>query len=422
MQRIYCCIDLKSFYASVECVERGLDPFKINLVVADPERSKGTICLAISPAMKALGIKNRCRIYEIPKNVEYIVAKPRMKLYMQKSAQIYSIYLKYISPDDIHVYSVDECFIDLTDYVKLYGKTAKELAATLMNDVYEITGIRATVGIGTNLFLAKVALDITAKHAEDFTGYLDEDIFRQTIWRHKPITDIWGIGRGTASRLARYGIYDLYGIAHFPEKTLYKEFGVNAELLIDHANGVEPCLISDIKRYKAKSNSLSRGQVLFSDYSFDDARTVLKEMIDQLVLELIDYGLVAGNVSVSVGYSDRLKKRTGGSEKLNVYTDSFKKLSAHVLKLYDQTTDRSSTIRNLNIGFNDVLPEKYATFDLLTDVAEERREKTLQKTVIGIKKKFGKNALLKGTSYTEKATARERNKMIGGHNGGNDQS
>ena len=266
--RIYCCIDLKSFYASVECVERGLDPFKTNLIVADPTRTEKSVCLAITPAMKDLGIRNRCRVFEIPKNIEYITAKPRMKLYMKKSAEIYSIYLQYISSEDIHVYSIDEVFIDLTDYVKIYKKTPHQVAKMLIDKVFELTGITATVGIGTNLFLAKIALDITAKSSPDFMGYLDEEAFRKTIWHHRPITDIWNIGQGISKRLSEYGIFDLYGVAHAKEALLYRLFGINAELLIDHAKGIEPCTIKDIHNYKSKNHSLSNSQILFCNYNF----------------------------------------------------------------------------------------------------------------------------------------------------------
>ncbi len=416
-RKVYCCIDLKSFYASVECVERGLDPFKVNLVVADPERSSGTVCLAITPAMKELGVKNRCRLFQIPKNIKYIIAKPRMKLYMEKSAEIYSIYLKYISPDDIHVYSIDECFIDLTDYVKLYNKTPFELSKMLIDEVYHKTGIPATVGMGTNLFLTKVALDITAKKSPDFMGFLDEEAFRREIWHHRPITDIWNVGPGIAKRLAKYGIHDLFGVTQCPEEILYKEFGINAELLIDHAHGLEPCTIEDIHSYRAKNNSLSRGQVLFSDYNFADGKIILREMVDQLVLEMVDKGLVSDSISLSVGYSDREKKHTGGSVKLRETTNSFKKIMPAFEKLFERTTDKSQTMRKISIGFNNVVDEIYTTYNFLNDYKEEQRENDLQKTVIGIKKKYGKNALLKGTSYQDRATARERNKLIGGHNG-----
>lgn len=419
--KVYCCIDLKSFFASVECVDRGLDPFKVNLVVADVERSVGTVCLAITPAMKELGVKNRCRIYEIPKNIEYIVAKPRMKLYMEKSAEIYGIYLDYISPEDIHVYSIDECFIDLTDYVKIYEKEPIELAKMLTAEVYKRTGIRATVGVGTNMFLTKLALDITAKHSKDFIGYLNQEEFRKTIWHHRPITDIWNIGPGIAKRLARLGAYDLYGITKLDERLLYKEFGINAELIIDHAYGIEPCTIKDIQNYKTKSSSLSNGQILFSDYSLEDAYTVLKEMVESLVLELVEKDLVTNSISLVVGYSDKSIKMTGGSLKLDRYTNSYKHIIKYFEDFYKNTTLKEQSIRRLNVGLNNVVSEEYITIDFFTDFEAEKREKDLQKTLINIKYKYGKNSILKGNSFREKATARERNKMIGGHLSGEDE-
>ena len=417
-ERIYCCIDLKSFYASVECVERGLDPFKVNLVVADPERSTGTVCLAVTPAMKSLGVRNRCRIFEIPKSIEYIVAKPRMKLYMDKSAEIYSVYLRYISPDDIHVYSVDEVFIDLTDYVKLYKKSAKEISKMLIDEVYKETKIRATVGIGTNLFLAKIALDITAKHSEDFMGYLDEELFRKTLWHHRPITDFWNIGHGVSARLEKMGIFDLYGVTKCPERILYKEFGVNAELLIDHAYGREPCTMADIHAYRSKSASISNSQILFSDYSFDDGFIILKEMTENLVLELVERYLVTNSVSLDVGFSDRGQKHVGGTQKMTEFTSSAKKIVAALIELYGKKVPKNALIRKITVGLNGLVGEEFATYDLLTDRESVRRENVLIHAVADIKNKYGKNSILKGTSFQEKATQRERNKMIGGHNGG----
>lgn len=419
-ERVYCCIDLKSFFASCECVERGLDPFKTNLVVADPSRTTRSICLAITPAMKMLGIRNRCRVYEIPKNVEFITAKPRMKLYMKKSAEVYGVYLKYISPDDIHVYSIDECFIDLTDYVKLYKMTAKEIAKMLIDKVYEQTGIRATVGIGTNLFLAKIALDITAKHSTDFMGYLDVEEFKKTIWHHRPITDIWNIGIGTAKRLAKHGIHDLYGVSTAYDVMLYKEFGINAELLIDHANGIETCTMKDIHMYKTRSNSLSNSQILFSDYNSYDAYTIVKEMVYNLGLELIEKGLVTDGIALYIGYSDRLEGATGGSKKLTIFTDSIKKLQNEFKEYYEKTVRRDLPIRKVTVGFNNVVDKIYKTYDLFTDIGKDEKEEKLNHAIIDIKNKYGKNALLMGISYSEKATARARNKMIGGHNGGED--
>ena len=416
-ERIYLCIDLKSFFASVECAERGLDPFKVNLVVADPDRSEGSVCLAITPAMKELGIRNRCRMYEIPKNIDFIIAKPRMHLYMEYSANIYGIYLKYVSSEDIHIYSIDECFLDVTHYLALYKMTAKELAKKILDDVFETTGICATVGIGPNLFLTKVALDITAKHVDDHMGFLDEETFKKTIWHHKPITDIWGIGRGIAKRLYKFGVEDLYDLAHCDEKLLYKEFGVNAELLIDHANGKESCTIEDIHHYKAKSNSISTGQVLFEDYNFDDALLVLLEMVDNLELELVEKHLVTNNISLPISYSKDVIKSTGGSMKLPEYTNSSKKLTKYFEEYYRKTTNPNFPIRRLNIGFNNVVDDQYETFSLFTDIEDEEKEFKMQRAVLDIKDKYGKNSIIRGSSLKEKSTARKRNKLIGGHNG-----
>ena len=325
-EKYYLCIDLKSFFASVECVERKLKSLTTNLVVADPSRGDGAICLAVSPSLKALGVKNRCRIFEISKNIDYITAMPRMNLYIKYSADIYSIYLKYISCEDIHVYSIDECFLDITNYLKLYKKTPKELAKIIIEDVYKTTGICATVGIGTNLFLAKVALDITAKHAKDNMGFLNEEIFKETIWFHKPITDIWNIGRGIANRLLKYNCETLYDVAHMDEKILYKEFGINALYLIDHSKGIEPCSIKQIHNYKAKNNSLSNGQILFEDYNYENALLVVKEMVDLNVLQLVDKHLVTDCIFLSIGYSKDVIKPTGGRFKLDGYTASYSKI------------------------------------------------------------------------------------------------
>ena len=416
--KMYCCIDLKSFYASVECVERGLDPMKTNLIVADPTRGSGSICLAITPAMKALGIKNRCRVFQIPKNVEYITAMPQMRKYMEISADIYSVYLRYVSPDDIHVYSIDECFIDMTDYLKLYKKTPLEFTVMLMDAVYNETGICASAGIGTNLFLCKVALDITAKHSPDFIGFLDEKKFKETVWTHRPITDVWNIGRGIAARLERMGIFDLKGVAEFPESMLYKEFGVNAEFLIDHANGREPCTIKDIHEYKSKSASISNSQILFEDYGYNDALTVMKEMVDLQVLELVDRHLVTDSISLHIGYSKDVIKSSGGTRKLDGFTNSYKKIISHFEALYNETVNKAFPIRKISIGLCNLQDDYMASITLFTDVEAEERERKLLETVIDIKKRYGKNSILKGISYTEKATARSRNKMVGGHNGG----
>ena len=302
------CIDLKSFYASVECVERGLNPFKTNLVVADPTRSKSTICLAITPAMKSLGIKNRCRIHEIPDCVKYITAMPRMQLYMDYSAKIYGIYLRYVSKEDIHVYSVDECFIDVTNYLQLYHLTAKEMAVKLMQEVIEETGITATAGVGTNLYLAKIAMDIVAKHVDDHIGILDEFSYREQLWDHKPLSDFWRIGSRTEKKLADYGIHTMGDIAMASlrsEDWLYKMFGIDAELLIDHAWGYETCRMSDIKNYHSEEHSLSNGQVLMRNYSFDEALVIVREMTDNLVLDLFEKGLVTSSLTLWIAYDHR---------------------------------------------------------------------------------------------------------------------
>ncbi len=424
--RVYACIDLKSFYASVECVERGLDPFKTNLVVADPDRQEATICLAITPAMKAQGVKNRCRVFEIPKEIKYIMAKPRMRLYMKKSAQIYGIYLRYISPDDIHVYSIDECFIDLTPYLKLYSKTPIELARMLTDAVFFDTGICATAGIGTNLFLAKVALDITAKHSADNMGYLDEELFLSTVAHHRPITDIWNIGKGIAARLARYGVYDMAGVARMPTDVLYREFGVNAEYLIDHANGKEPCTIADIKAYRPRTHSLTNSQVLFEPYSFDDGRMILREMVEVSTLELISKRLATDSISLSVGYRyvgkfgtpGCVTPRTGASMRLPECTNSLKKLMSFFDGIYDRTSRREGDIKNIAITLGGLVDEGYITPDLFTDAESLKKEHSLLSAVVNIKERFGKNAILKGISFEDKATTRARNLMVGGHNGG----
>ena len=417
MDKMYLCIDLKTFYASVECVERNLDPFTSNLVVADPSRGKGAICLAISPALKKLGIRNRCRLFEIPDGIKYITAIPRMKKYMEYSANIYKIYLKYFSKEDIYVYSIDECFIDITSYITLYEKTAFEIAKEITNDVFSKTGICATVGIGTNLFLAKVALDITAKHNPNNMGYLDIEEFKKTIWFHTPITDIWNIGYGIAKRLAKYNVYSLYGVAHMDEAILYKEFGVNAEYLIDHSKGIEPCTIEEIHNYKPENNSLSNNQILFEDYKYEDAFLVFKEMVELNVTNLVSKHLVTSHIAIYIGYSKDTIKPTGGSMKLYEYTNSYKKLNKYFNDLFIKTTNKNELIRRIGISFGNVVDEKYKTIDLFTNLDEEKKEENLQRAIIKVKAKHGKNSILKGMNLEEKATTIKRNKLIGGHNG-----
>ncbi len=423
--RTYICIDLKSFYASVECVERGLDPMTTNLVVADPERSEKTICLAITPSMKALGVKNRCRVFEIPKNLEYIIASPRMQKYIDYSAEIYAIYLRYISKEDIHIYSVDEAFLDITEYLATYQMTAKEMALMLMGEILREVGVRATCGIGTNLYLAKIALDITAKHSPDFIGVLDEVSFRKKLWDHTPLTDFWRIGKGTAKTLERYGINTMGQIAEMDEDFLYKLFGIDAELLIDHAFGREPVTISDIKAYKPKTNCLSSGQVLMRDYTFEEGRLVVREMMDLLCLDLVDRGLITDSVTLYVGYSNALKAEPSrGTVKLKRITSADSLILPAVTKLYERIVDIEKPVRRINITCNHVIEKndmdtvQLSFFDNTAEDESIKRNHRIQKAVLDIKKKYGKNAILKGMNYSESATTRERNRQIGGHKSG----
>ena len=414
--KAYLCIDLKTFFASVECVERKLDPFAVNLVVADPSRGKGALCLAVSPKMKEQGVHNRCRIFEIPDNISYITAMPRMNLYMQYSADIYGIYLKYISREDIHVYSIDEAFLDVSEYLQMYGVSAKELARMILQDIYTTTGITATVGIGTNLYLAKIALDITAKHAKDNMGILDEQLYRETLWHHKPVSDFWQVGRGISKRLEKYSVADMYDIAHMDERILYREFGVNAEYLIDHAWGREPTTIKEIKAYKSKSNSLSNSQILFEDYNYEEALLVLKEMVELNVQNLVESHRVTDHIGLYIGYSARNVKATGGSRKLSNVTNSYAYLRNAFIKLYRETVNRQELVHMLSISFGNVVDEMYETYDLFTDFNALEKEKKLQLTLLNIKHKFGKNAVIKGMNLLNKATAISRNKLVGGHN------
>lgn len=417
----YVCIDLKSFYASVECVDRGLDPLTENLVVADPDRGPGTICLAITPAMKALGVKNRCRIFQVPDGIEYTMATPRMARYMEVSAQINAIYLQYVSAEDLHVYSIDECFIDATPYLKLYRMDAKAFAEMLRSKVAEETGITATAGIGPNLFLAKVALDIEAKKAADGIGMLDEESYKREIWFHQPITDIWQVGPGIAHRLARRGIYDMAGICATNPAWLKKEFGKIGEYLLDHAWGQEPCTINQIKGYRPAAHSISNGQVLMRDYSFSEARTVLREMADASCLDLCSKGLSCGSISVHVGYarprlteSGRWGMGSGGSTKLSERTDSPHRIVKAALSLFDQHTMENEPIRRLTVALGALQPAKYDQPSLFGS-EDDGKEADLTRASVAVRERFGKNALLRGTSLKQGATMRERNNQIGGH-------
>lgn len=414
--RTYACIDMKSFFASVECAERGLNPLTTNLVVADEARGTGTICLAVSPAMKALGVKNRCRYFQIPSNIDFITAKPRMQKYIDYAAEIYGIYLNYIDKDDIHVYSIDECFIDFTDYLVMYKKTAKEFAKQLIDEIGRKLSIPATAGIGTNLYLAKIALDITAKKVRDHIGYLDEELYRSTLWNHKPLTDFWGIAAGISKRLEKFGIFDMEHIAKCPEALLYKEFGVNAELIIDHAWGRESCLMRDIKNYRSKNHSVSTNQVLFYDYTYDEARIVVEEMARSSCLELMRRKVITDNVNLYVGYSKNVKDSVHAHKRLGVTTNLPQKIVPAMLELYDKRVDRTTPIRRIGVGFDNVVDDRLEGYDLFTDIGQVEKEKRVSTAILELQQKFGKNAVVMASDLQKGATLIERNKLIGGHN------
>ena len=441
---VFLCIDLKSFYASVECVERGLDPMTTDLVVADPTRGDRTICLAVSPSLRARGVSGRARVFQIPKSFEYIMATPRMQLYIDYAAEIYKIYLDYIAPEDMHVYSIDEVFLDVTHYLKRYGLSPKQMAEMLMNEVYRRVGVRATAGVGTNMYLCKIALDIISKHAPDFIGVLDEESYRELLWDHTPLTDFWRIGSATARRLAKIGITTMRGIAEADEELLYRMFGIDAELMIDHANGIEPTTIADIKGYKNKSHSLSRGQVLMRDYSNDEGELIIKEMTELLCHELSDAGMVTKNVSILVGYSNALKMPMArGSVSFSIPISAASVIIPAVADLYRKITDPEYPVRRMFVNFNDIKSSdedrQMTLFDLADMEADEdgqtagqqresgfadpitetqtriKRDAALQEAVNSIRKKYGKNAMFRGMDLEEAATTLERNHQIGGH-------
>ena len=444
----YIAIDLKSFYASVECVERGLDPLKARLVVADESRTDKTICLAVSPALKELGIPGRARLYEVKRKArDFIIAKPRMAYYMSYSARIYNIYLRYISPEDIHVYSIDEVFIDATSYLKNYKMTARELAMKLMKEVLKETGITATAGIGTNMYLAKVAMDIEAKRAKpDKDGVriaeLDEMSYRRKLWDHKPLTDFWRVGKGYARRLEQAGMYTMGDVALCSEKDedyLYKMFGVNAELLIDHAWGWEPCEMRDIKKFRPKTNSLSSGQVLKEPYSFEKALVVAEEMAEEMGLALLKRKLVTNQIVLTVVYDvsnidyngDKMKdyygrtvpKHAHGTYNLDDFTYSLREMKKAVQEVFKDKVNPKLTVRRIMINANNVKREEDLKNELrqisLFDSEEKRKvsekEKRANEAILNIKKRYGRNAILKGINFEEGATGRERNAQIGGH-------
>ena len=459
--RIYFCIDMKCFYASVECAERGLNPFTTNLVVADKERGRNALCLAISPALKARGVKNRCRISDIPTSFDYIVAKPRMKLYVEYAADIYDVYLDYISHDDIHVYSIDEVFIDITPYLRTYKMAARELTMKVITEVLNATGITATAGIGTNLYLSKIAMDIVAKRMKaDKNGVriaqLDEASYRRILWEHRPLTDFWRVGRGYEKRLNANGMYTMGDIALRSlenEDSLYRLFGVNAELLIDHAWGWESCTMKNIKAYVPTSSSLSTGQVLHCPYTATDGALIVREMCDLLVLDMVRQGIATSQITLTIGYEAISKgelagfdgevgvdfygrvvpKYAHGSINFLDFTSSSAEIINNTLHLYDKIVDKRLLVRRINICASNIKNEsergKVASFeqlDMFTDYDRREmerekkeqayfKEKQSQKAIIEIKKKYGKNSILKGMNFLEGATTIDRNLQIGGH-------
>ena len=412
--RVYFVIDMKSFFASVECAERGLDPMTTKLVVADKERTEKTICLAVSPAMKKLGVKNRCRLFQIPSDIEYIIAKPRMRKYIEYNTKIYGIYLKYIDKKDIHVYSIDECIIDVTDYLKLYNIKAKPFAQKLIKEIRDTVNIPATCGIGTNMYLAKVALGITAKKSSDGIGWLNEEKFKRELWYHRPLSDFWGISFGIESHLARLGIYDMHSIATADEDMLYKEFGINAEIIIDHSKGIEPVRMEDIKNYKNKSKSISQSQVLSRAYGYDEGIIILKEMVNDGCLNLARQHVVTNVVSIGFRLDDGYKH---ASSKLTICTNLYSYIVEEAVKIYKRVLNENDKIRGIGYSFN-IIPECFEQYDLFTDTKSVDKEKKLRDSIITIKDKLGKNSVIKAIDLDESATQIERNKMIGGHNSG----
>ena len=392
------------------------------LVVADASRTDKTICLAVSPALKAMGVKNRCRLFQVPKEYDFIVAKPRMKRYIEVAASIYKIYLRHISKEDMHVYSIDEIILDVTDYLSLYNIRAKAFALQLMKEVKDELGIPMTCGIGTNMYLAKVASGITAKHSTDGIGWLDEEKFKKTLHNHTPLTDFWQISRGISARLEKLGIIDMEGICKTDEEILYKEFGVNAELIIDHAKGIETVTMKDIKNYKGQSHSIGSGQILPNGYSHNDAKLVLKEMVDSLCLEMGRQGVVSNEVGVDFNYDDD----THDHVHFAVHIGSLTNLSSHFMKLvaeaFDERADWTRKIRRINVAFGNICNEDYEQYDLFADLDDVDKEKSIRDTLLQITEMYGKNAVLRGMDYKPAATRRERNTMVGGHAGGEDDA
>ena len=409
----YLCIDLKSFYASVECVERGLDPLKASLVVADLARGDNTICLAVSPALKKRGVAGRCRLREIPQSLACIVARPRMGLYIRYSAEIYKIYLSFFSKEDVHVYSVDEVFIDAGRYRMVYGPDCRALAKRVIEVVRQKTGIPAACGIGPNLYLAKIALDVMAKREADGIGELSRQSYIERLWDHKPLTDFWRIGRGTAKSLARCGIYSMRQLAAADEEMLYRKFGVDAELLIDHAWGRETATMSDVKNYVPRSRGLSSGQVLPAAYGREKTRLLIREMIDALCLELAERRLATDSLGLSVGYANR--EHGSGSIAIPFFTSSRTVIRRYADELYERIALDGQKARKLTVSFNRVEPESCGGFDLFNSAEEAEREKKEAEALLAIRRRYGLNAIFRASSLEDYSTALERNGQIGGH-------
>ena len=421
---LYFCIDQKSFYAYVECVERGLDPMKALLVVADAERSKNTICLAVSVAAKKAGVRNRCRLGEVPPKLGAIIAPPRMQLYIDYAAEIYGVFLKYFAPEDIYVYSIDESFIFVSPYLRMYKMSARELARKVIADIQKTVGTLSTCGIGTNLYLCKIALDIKAKHAPDFIAELNEETYRQELWDHKPLTDFWRVGPGTENRLRNHGITTMRGVAESNEDSLYKLFGVNAELLIDHAWGREPCTIADIKNYKSATKSLSSSQVLMRDYKTNEAIIVAKEMMDQLCLDMAAQHYLTESISLYIGYSlSEGIRGSGGTAMLSTGTNLSSIILPAVDVLYRKIVRPGFAIRQIGLSCNSVYQDNGAyQLNMFEDTEKQIRGKALQEALLSIRSRYGKNSILKGINYDPAATGRERNQQIGGHKSGTENS
>lgn len=409
------CIDLKSFYASVECVLRGLDPFKVNLVVADKDRGGGSIVLAASPHIKQYGVKSRCRIYELPEKLDIIYAKPRMKKYIEYASMIYNVYLKYVSSEDIHVYSIDEMFLDLTPYLKYYNKSAYEISKLLLEDVYNTTKLPAVCGIGENMFLAKVALDILAKHQPDGIAYLDVEGLKEKIWPHKPITDIWGVGRGIAKRLEKMKVTTLGELALCPLQKLEKEFGIVGKELLEHAYGIERCSVQEARIYLPSSKSFGHGQVLFEDYNYEDMYTVLLETVDEVACELVTRKLNCQLIALGIGYSKDIGGGFSRQLTLPTKTNSRKILVDAFTKLYYDNIE-NLPIRRIDVRVGKLSNEDYVQVDLFSDQEKMQKEHDLYEALGNIKDRYGKNAVYLAASDTTKGTLVKRHKLIGGHN------